>query len=195
MVWQPLASADLWEVIGVKPGQIGLLSDSGIIGASQSNFDIVNIPASFTHLFLMLQLRSDRAANVNDDMLVRFNNDSGNNYYTTTADFYHSSSSHTDESNGGSFILGGMTPAATTPANWLSAHFMFIPFYTQAATYFKQVLTVGAANITNSATGSRPTFGSGIYIGTAAAISRITILPRLGSNWAAGSGVALFGIK
>jgi hypothetical protein len=175
------------------------LVDLTVLGASAANIDLTSIPATYKHLMIELELRSDRAANAADNAYIRLNNDS------TAADYY-SYSIHMNGTTPTFNILERLaatatgiecnlsTTAATAPANEYGYFQIWIYNYASVANNRK--IEVKTLNRTGTASGNlRHILTAGWWLNTAAAVSRITILPVNGSNWVAGSSYMLYGFS
>lgn len=175
------------------------LVDLTVLGADAANIDLTSIPGTYKHLMLELELRSDRAAQTTDNAYIRLNNDS------TAADYY-SYSVHMNGTTPTFSVLERLavtatgiecnlsTTAATAPANEYGYFQIWIYNYASVANNRKvEVKTLNRSGTTSG--NLRQIFTAGWWLNTAAAVSRITILPVNGSNWKAGSSYMLYGFS
>lgn len=161
------------------------------LSAAASTIDFQSIPSTFRHLLLTGALRTDLAGTT-DTVLLRINNDSGANYDYLHAGIAHSASVVTAEGLAATSARIVAAPGATAPANTFNAFEVVLPDYLEAtqlhAWSFRGGLLV-AATTGNIAVQQ----GTGRFR-TAGAITRLTLLPGTGTNFAAGSYVSLQGI-
>jgi hypothetical protein len=171
-----------------------LICDS-TLGASQASFDTNtilggNIPSTYKDLILRLTLRADEVA-VDDQSIMRFNNDSGSNYdYGVFRSFNNAGSGF--ESRAVSFARIGLHPAASSSSSsQFSSCEVLIPDYNNAAfkTFLSNYIAVwGTGNSTLEAASA-----FGLWRSTAA-ITRIQVLPISGGgNWVSGCRFTLWG--
>ncbi|MBA2741121.1 MAG: hypothetical protein H0U46_03820, partial [Actinobacteria bacterium] len=174
-----------------------LIYDS-VLGADAANFDVSSISATYKHLQLMLSCRSSRAANNNDSLTMRFNNDSGANYDIQ----YHQALGATNAqgeafaqtsfSNAGGAPAVGAMPAATSPTN--SRAQVAIDILNYAETTFRKNFTSRCtAKYTEAAQGLRIWSAAGEWRSTAA-VDRITLFPVFG-NFLTGSRLTIYGMN
>lgn len=172
------------------------LYSNNVLGADTANFDLTSIPATYSHIFLKLYLRSDRAGAAADTIYIRFNNDSNAAHYYS---YYMFATTATPTlgavqrlgATATGFEMGG-SAAATAPAGHFGS--IWVEIYNYAASgnnhniqgnyYLQQADSSG-----NLVLG----FFGGLFTDTSA-ISRITILPVNGSNWKAGSSCELLAV-
>jgi hypothetical protein len=168
-------------------GDVARLSDS-TLGADTASFDITGISAAYKHLLIIAQLRGTHA-DIQTELRLRFNNDSGSNYdghyhFTTSG----AATGVTNNPATTSAQLGLITADTATADRAGSAHIL-IPNYA-SATFQKNIeFHTAYARSGDYAT----TDGSGAWRNTAA-VDRITILPGT-ANWKAGSRLTLYGMN
>lgn len=170
---------------------IAVLADT-TLSAAAASFDFTSIAGTYKHLWVVGYARTDRA-DPDDDLGIRFNNDSGSNYdgyvYRVLASppsangpeaLAQSSAKLTNTLQGDNAVSGAF-----------GAFEFFVPHYAGAA---NQKVIQAQASRRRSASAWEII----IYRGTGAwrsnsAITRLTILPLSGTNFKAGSRVALYG--
>jgi hypothetical protein len=171
-----------------------LIADSTLSSGDAANFDFTSIPATYKHLRLVLSLRSDRAAATNDDIGIRFNNDSGNNYDYLMQFVVHSAALSTAEGvTPVSAMRAGRAPAATAVASDFAKLTIEIPDY--ASTNINKDLSSIGVYRTGTSSGQIINYQANGHWRSAAAISRITIFPITGTNWKQYSRATLYGMK
>lgn len=163
-----------------------------VLGSSQASISLTSISGSYAHLWLILLLRSDRASNADDGLVITFNNDTGSNYawgktHVTTGGTAAGAHNNADTGIKPTTIIA----AATAPTSYLSPVEILIPNYVSTA-YFRQLLARAAYSFTTGQTLSNL---SGVWKNSANAINRIDLAPLAGSNFVAGSMYALYGIN
>lgn len=171
----------------------GALISSQTLGASATGISFTSIPATYTHLELVLHLRSDNAG-LNDAAIIRFNSDStAANYFSLRGTITHSATLATLETLGAT--TGGILANAALGNTATGGHFgIFRVLITRYSAAVKHTLTYDGFRLQGTTSGTlQRTFGGGIHTGTSA-ITRIDIIPNLGSNWVAGSQVSLIGL-
>lgn len=195
-MWTPVGNDGLWESISGPSGKTAFvqLADSGIITASQSNFEVTGLPSNtYSHLVLILCLRSDRAANTFDEIRLRINGDSAANYYAMTALFGHSGALGTIETVGGTSAYVGRATAASSPTGWFSVMQVTFGRFGVGTPAYNHFSVYGYAPRDSSTGLLQPFVGGGMY-NAPSNMATITIFPDAGSNWIAGSSAALYGV-
>lgn len=160
-----------------------LLYDNTLGGSTQTIDTNPTDLTGYTHLSIWTMLRTD---NANNDVAIRFNNDSGANYDYENALF----------ANVGSVTQGaGATSAtitycalSTSPADEYGTSQLWLPFYSGTKT--KHVFSQGHARLAASANNIYSLIGGASWRSTAA-ITRIQIIAN--SNFVAGSQVQVTG--
>lgn len=164
------------------------------LGSSQTTVTFSTIPATYKHLQLRLFLRGDYSGgNFNDNILLRFNSDSGSNY--TRHLLYVQ-----DNSNPLAFAAANTTSAfaGTAPNASTGISNVFAGGVTDILDYadtnkFKTVRTLQGYD-TNGGGKQRLSFESSAWRSTSA-ITSITITSDNADNWVQYSSFALYGIK
>lgn len=166
------------------------------LGSAAASVSISSIPSTFKHLLLLLEMRTDAAANF-DNILLRFNSDSTVTNYYSQYGFHANTSWTTAENLGatyGACFLGSIAAGNTAPANTNGFAAVWIPNYASASLQRMITYQGGARGAATSGT-LRASMGAGWWLNAAAAISTITILPQAGTNLAANSAYTLYGVN
>lgn len=185
---------------------VGLLGDGGgaansyesiqtyTLGSSQSTVTFSTIPSTYKHLQLRLLIRGDYVgANFNDNILLRFNSDSGSNY--TRHLLYAQDNSGAlafGAANTTSAFAGAAPNASTGISNVFAGGVTDILDYADT-NKFKTVRTLQGYD-TNGGGKQRLSFESSAWRSTSA-ITSITITSDNADNWVQYSSFALYGIK
>jgi hypothetical protein len=167
-----------------------------LLSGSQASFDTNtilggNIPSTYKHLVFEFVLRSDNSG-LNEDLLVRFNNDSTSAHYNTQRLGANGTSVSGAESIGTlAGFFAALVPGNTAPSGHAGAGTCRIQNY--ASTTFNKYATCNTtySNSASSAGMQTEQYG-GLWLSTAA-ITRIQLLPLVGSNWLTGSRFTLLG--
>lgn len=162
-----------------------------ILSGSAASVTFSNIPQGFRHLQLFIQARVDRVAEF-DNVIVRFNGDSGANYDTEAID-----SSGASVSSGATRATASPTPlgaeAASSRANNFSPGTLFILGYSNPA---MEKRTIGFSSIYGDLSADadlRNLFRTGLWR-SLNVITSIALLPSVGPNFVSGSRFQLYGI-
>jgi len=140
------------------------------------------IPQTYTDLKIVLSVRTDRAASV-DDTIIHFNT-SGANF---TNRYLLGDGSGTSGGSNSYYIL---TNGATSTASTFSNHEVYIPNYTGSNYKSFSVDSVSE----NNATAAYALLTAGLWSQTAA-ITSISLIPTYGPNFVTNSTFYLYGIK
>jgi hypothetical protein len=169
-----------------------------ILSASAGSISLSSIPASYAMLMLVMQLRTDRASEV-DNIEIRFNSDSvAANYYTTS---WHISDAGTPaivETRYNGATAAGMriinaASGATSPADYFSLLRVYIHNYTKTS-FYRHVEATGVTFRSNTAGERYFLRAMGNWQNTVDAINAIEVVPVNGPNFVAESSYALYGI-
>lgn len=164
--------------------------DSSVLGSADV-FDFNNIPGTYSHLLLILQLRT--TANSGATPRMTLNGDSGANYYrtkTTTTNATVSGSTGTGESDAS--ITATSLPGATDTAGRAGLVCVDIINYT-GTTFHKEWFSRLHSAPSNSAAVNAVGVAGGTWADTSA-ITRIQVNPSSGSTFETGSAAWLYGI-
>lgn len=131
------------------------------VGAGGSQVTFSSIPATYTDLMLVVSGRGSRSSYI-DDLLIRFNGDTGTNY--TSRVLYGQGSSAGSLNFSLSYGVAGYVPAATATANTFGNAVMYIPNY--AGSTVKSFTTDSVTE--NNATSANQEIAAGLWNSTAA---------------------------
>lgn len=175
-----------------RPG-IVLIYDSGVLTASQTNFDFDNIPQSYSHLWMVASLRNDGAVTGSHGRLT-FNGDTGANY----------EDSQLEQSGGvvGAGNANGLTAMKAFDALGASAEAGHYASNQVIVYDYAYLINDHVCHGTNFHTGVAATLSTyysslrgGQYCpGSNHTITRLTLSPGHGSNWVAGSSLRIYGM-
>lgn len=184
------ATAPEWAA-GGGGGAVELIDDQ-TLGSDTATIDFTSISGSYKHLRLIVQARSTRAAQTEDNVFFTFNADTGNNYDSQLLQVRGTGTAISEALAGANSGVVMIVPAASSPAGSASSFVIEIPNY--AGTTFNKSFTChGSAPLTDSANGMRLESSAGEWRSTAA-ITRIT-LDLVNGNFLAGSRATLYGIN
>jgi hypothetical protein len=161
-----------------------------LLGSPAASFDITSIPATWTHLCIVVIGRTDNAV-TSQQIGMRFNNDSSAaNYALKESRLDGTTYTGADSLPGVStgIRVGKMTGASST-ANYPGVTEIWISGYT-GTTFFKGALAKNHGFATSSTNGWLYETG-GTWLSTTA-INRVTIYPETG-NWITGSRCTVYG--
>ena len=165
------------------------IADS-LLGAAASEIDFTGIPGTYSHLLVVLFLRSDAAVTVTSAGL-RFNNDADPSHY------FRQLLRGNDAAASAADVLGvegslnvALLPGANAGGSAFAGSWIFIPNYTTAV--YKVLAALSNADLGIGAGGLYADVGSGSWRATAA-INRITVLPAAG-NFVASSRASVYAL-
>jgi hypothetical protein len=158
------------------------------LSATTASVTFSNIPQNYTDLKVVVCARSNRPTEIRDELIVRFNNDSGNNYnYRTLRGTGSAAESQSGTSVSG--ILRDDMPASGATANTFSNQEIYIPNYIGSTTKSVSI----DSTMENNASSSFMHITSGLWSNTAA-ITSVTLIPET-STFTANSTFTLYGIS
>lgn len=168
------------------------------VGAGgSSSISFTSIPSTYKHLQLRWSAQTNRATYNIDDLIIRFNSDSGANYSTHRLQEYAVSPSSTvigqNYANTTAIYVGTVTSSVAT--NTFSAAVTDILDYANTNKY-KTLRTLSGSDTNGAASGYAGivSFNSGNWRSTSA-ITSLTLTPEYGSLISQYSTFALYGIK
>ena len=164
------------------------------LGSSQTTVTFSTIPSIYKHLQLRLSVRGDYVGgNFNDNILIRFNSDTGSNY---TRHLLYAQDNSTALSFAATSTTSGFAGAAPNASTGISNVFAGgvtdILDYTDTNKY-KTVRTLQGYD-TNGGGKQRISVESSVWMNTSA-ITSIAITSSNADNWVQYSSFALYGIK
>ena len=159
-------------------------------GASAS-FDFTGIPATYSSLRLVYQLRSLKNSALDDYIRIRINADAGNNYYGYTIIHGYDNIALDAEDIAQSSLNIESAPGALATAGLTAAGEITFPFYAET-TFHKILRGIGYVGDTN-ASGHQYSRDFSARWGSTAAINEINLYLTTG-NLTAGSKASLYGM-
>lgn len=158
------------------------------LSSSQSAITFSSIPSTYKHLQLRMLLRADRSGG--DDIMIKFNGDSGANYVNHVMGG-DGASPFPYGQTGNNFIYAYQgVPGAGTTSGLFYGGILDILDYQNTN---KNKVTRNIQGYDNNG-GGNIELTSGLWQSTAA-ISSISVAPRYGTNFVQYSQIALYGIK
>lgn len=187
-----LASTHITDKRVVQPPASGAFSliSSQTLSGSVVSVTFSSISASYTHLQLRFVARSDRVAQVIDQLRLRMNGDTGVNYSYELNESLGVAAPATTRSLGDSSIMLARLPAASSTASDYAVG--TVDHYLYASTTPLKAVTYQAGKIDTS-DDARSTVGLGQWANTAA-VTSLTLFAQNG-NLVSGSRFDLYGIS
>lgn len=165
----------------------GCIADS-TLGGSAASVDFPSIIGTYAHLMAVVYARGDLAA-LNVSIQMRLNNDSAANYdYQSLRGIAASTNAQETFGSTAGAVIGNM-PTATAGANLFGVTTVFLPHYAGSSNN-KACVSLSSMKVGTS-TGNLFSDLYGGFWRSAAAISRITLVPSVG-NFVAGTRVSLY---
>lgn len=183
-----LRDDNTWQA---PPSGVFLLVNDTILAAAAASYDVQNISGGRA-LQLEAYLRTDRAANGEDDIGVRFNNDSGANYdgYDVRMNAGTPTFGVLSSLAASSARLGNLACGDGAGANLFAAATLRVPHYNGTAN-FKQIIAHGYKRVGTSAGDLAVVVGGGGWR-SGNAINRVTVIPITGANFKIDSRFSLY---
>jgi hypothetical protein len=176
---------------GAISGNVPFLIGSQVLGSNQGTITFSSIPATWNHLRLQILGRSAGAVG-NENVLIRFNSDSGANYNTQQTQSNGTSLTGTGLVNQTGAIVASLTGANVT-SGYASGSTVDILGYAQT-NFFKVVLSsIWIINGTSGTTNQFAVQLDGIWKSTSA-IAQIDLTLVSANNFVAGSIFSLYGM-
>lgn len=184
-------TAAMWNnyiAANINTGLCVQLADTVLVGTSAA-ITFASIPQAFSHLRIVGYARTDGAVTV-QDMLMRFNGDSGANY-----DRQYLSGAVSTAAAGESFGTTGLgvssVPGASAAANLFAPFDIVTPYYSQGSNH-KASVSCWAYKY-GTASGNLGVGMMSHFWRSAAAITQVSLHPTSG-NFVAGTRVTLYGM-
>lgn len=188
-----LAGADLGnghiELEATGSSGLTLIAETVLTG-SAANIDFTSIAATWRHLLLVVQARTDRAAQAGDTLALRFNNDSGNNYDTQLLRGNNATALASNAAAATSATLGLITGAGAS-AGKSGIVTVWVPNY--RGTAFEKQLVSQNADFASTAAADMFSQANACNWRSTAAITRVTIFSINGANLISGTVASLYG--
>jgi hypothetical protein len=164
------------------------------LGSSQSTVTFSTIPSTYKHLQLRVLVRGDYVGgNFNNNILVRFNGDSGSNYSRHLLYVQDNSTALAFGAASTTSAFAGASPNASTGiSNVFAGGVTDILDYANTNKY-KTVRTLQGYD-TNGGGKQRLSLESSVWMNTSA-VTSIAITSSNADNWVQYSSFALYGIK
>jgi hypothetical protein len=164
------------------------------LASSQSTVTFSAIPSTYKHLQLRLFLRGDYVGgNFNNNILLRFNSDTGSNYTRHLLYVQDNSTALAFAASSTTSAFAGAAPNASTGiSNVFAGGMTDILDYTNTNKY-KTIRTLQGYD-TNGGGKQRISVESSVWMNTSA-ITSIAITSSNADNWVQYSSFALYGIK
>ena len=151
-----------------------------ILGVA-GTFDANNLSQDYAHLTMRLSARGSQSENI----IARFNNDSGANYWQQVITATTNTVVSAGAAGQTSMHIGYVDP---TTANWGSGMVIDVTNYSEVTPHFKTI----SASMAGGLSAFYWVGGGGMW-GNTAAITRVQILPSAG-NFIAGSRLTVYGL-
>ena len=202
-----LSSTDAWALLihngtnwlaAIIPSSsaVQINTSRTVLGSNAASITISSIPATYKHLLLVTEFRSDVASGI-DSVILRYNGD------TTAANYYTQYLTAVATTVAASEILGATTTGIlipfgavgnTAPATNFSVCLTWI--FNYASTGVKRNMRTETSSQSGTGTGTiRDAHGVGIWQNTANPISSITLIPNGGTNFVTNSAYTLYGFN
>lgn len=179
------------ETLIGSPGST-LLFDS-TLGGTATSIDTSTVLAGYKHLRGYFQGKSDRAGQVFEGVDIQFNGDTGSNYDSINDDFNNSTTAiGTGEVLAAAQAQIGSISGASGVANVPGGFTFDVPNY-GGTTFHKTFASSGGVKYASSTTNIHNYLYSGVWRSTAA-ITRIVVKTRNGSNFIAGTRLTVYGL-
>lgn len=169
-----------------------LINKSTVTSAGTSGVTFSSIPSTYTDLWLIASIRTNRSGAINDFVKVAFNSDTTDGNYVGR--FFYG-----DGTNVGAYTQSaasaprhiGDVSAANATSSTFSVTRLRVPDYTSTSRY--KVYSADSAS-ENNATGAIFTMDAGKWLSNSA-INSISLTPGVGSNFVENSSFYLYGIS
>jgi hypothetical protein len=161
--------------------------------ATDGTFDQATISGAYNDLILVLISRGTRAA-FTDELLLRFNNDSGSNYYREVATAIATTSAAVQSGAATSITTSASTggiPAASATANAFGVYQATI--YGYASTAWWKNVTYEVFEFCDTGSGSQVSMRGGAVWTSTAAITRVQMQGLNTANLLTGSQLRIYG--
>lgn len=159
-----------------------------------TGYDFTSIVQTYKHLMLLLLVRSTHASpNVDDGVMLRFNNDSAANYSSEWLGGFGATAAAA-ESLAQTRGLVGFAAAVAAPQNERGAIVVWIPQYTSLSSFKHWISDVTLISGTTTGRMQRYALGGAWQKATPEALTRITITPQNGAGFESDSIASLYGL-
>lgn len=166
------------------------LIGSSVLVATATSISFTSIPATYRHLTVIVNGRSNRAGVATDPINVQFNGDTAANYDTEYTDAA-AAAAPAAENLADTSIFAGRVAAATASAGAAGGSRILIPDY--RGTTFQKLAIIHDGYVTGTASGTVHSFTASGRWRSTAAINRVDLVPAVGP-FAVGTVASLYGI-
>jgi len=175
---------------GTAYGFIG----SQTLGAAGASVSVGSIPATFSHLELVMALRGDVGTAFPSNPLIQFNGDTtAANYVSIISGAVGASTANITTFTASAGIACPQSEVTGSAANLFSALKVTIPLYASGSIH-KSATSYGGRQGTEAGGAQAGTWvGEGTWKSTAA-ITSVTVVQSAALNWAIGSALHVYGI-
>jgi hypothetical protein len=186
----PILGTVASQFAGKPFGSFESIATTTVGSGGSASITFSSIPGTYTHLQIRGNVKSNRASNINDGIIVQYNSDTGSNY--TRHRVYGQGGGAAEYganiSQTGTILYTGSGGA--TGANIFAGFIMDLLDYTNTNKY----KTMRALDGIDANGSGIIALDSGLWINTAA-VTTITLTPQSGSLFVEYSHFALYGIK
>ena len=168
------------------------LITSTVLTGNAASVTFAAIPATYKHLLLILQARTDSTANI-DAAEINFNNDTGNNYNIATVRGNSVGAAGASAENDSEFKP--FINATASPANQFGSVKMLIYNYAVPDIFRNVTWEGGLTYVDGDASTILVENAHGVWKNAAAAISEIDLVPSAGANFVEFSSFQLYGMR
>lgn len=165
------------------------------LGAGAASVTISSIPATYKHLLLIIEARTDVAATL-DNLILRFNADAtAGNYYTQYVTYANTTVAAAEIL--GSGTTGVLLPLAAVGNTGAAGNgYALVWVFNYTSTTMRRIVDAKCGALAATSTGNvRKAESTGYWNNTSDAISSITFLPSIGTNLATNSAYTLYGFN
>lgn len=188
-------TADSAQSSGIKwsaQPSVGAVINEVVLSAAQASITFSSIPATFAHLVIVYQCRSDLSGVDIAQLQLRMNNDTGSTYNSQLV-AGNNSTAFAGIQSSATFGTLGYTSAANASTGYASSGSVEIPNYI-GTTFFKNAIFQTTRD-TNGAGANMVHYRGHVVWKSTTAINRLDLFCSGGGNFIAGSRFTLYGIN
>lgn len=168
---------------------VKLIAHTTVGAGGSADITLSSIPSTYDDLWLVASLRQS-TTNVNGDVWLEFNSDTGSNYSSDFLNGTNNAVSATNQSSQTKMFIRDSNADSTTYPSTFTSFGIYIPRYSNSS-YEKQII-IDKARPSTSASVFDVSIGAGLWRNTAA-INAIKIIDERGT-FVQYSSVSLYGI-